>query len=360
MNAIRPHSGEPMEAYSFQYGATVDFAINTLISAQTSMIGAPLGMGTVFAGKIARALDLGMSNNDRDNKLAELTRLGEDLMILEQQSINILQLITSIKQYLNAYEFDAFRKLSPKDVRKHIPDLANISDQNVLAIRNILVYSFDFSELTMEFYSNSFQDLSGPNSEIADLGRLQVEQQKILERSFEGISGYPSYLEGLNGGFTIAAGVLIENAEGGLGDDHIIGNAENNTLLGLDGNDAIEGYLGADTLTGGRGSDVFVYSKSGDSPDLGRDTITDFRPAEDLISLKPLRTNLSNEASALNAFLNNDFAFQFVGSAAYSRRAGEVRFSATSLEIDLNGDSVTDMAINLPGVTSFFAANLIL
>ena len=113
-------------------------------------------------------------------------------------------------------------------------------------------------------------------------------------------------------------------------------------------------------MTGGPGVDVFVYSNSGDSPDFGRDTITDFTTADDLISLKQLRANLSNEASALNAFLNNDFAFQFVGGAAYSGRAGEVRFSPGALEIDLNGDSVTDMAINLPGVTSFFAANLIL
>jgi hypothetical protein len=46
--------------------------------------------------------------------------------------------------------------------------------------------------------------------------------------------------------------------------------------------------------------------------------------------------------------------------AVLDRRAGEVRFSATALEIELNGDSATDMAINLPGVTSFIAANFIL
>lgn len=360
MNAIRPHSGEPMEAYSFQYGATVDFAINTLISAQTSMIGAPLGMGTVFAGKIARALDLGMSNDMRNGYLEILTNLGERLQSLDQQSINSLQIITSIKQYLEGYAFNDLRNQSAQQIKQLIPDLATTSDQNVLLIRDVLAYSSAFSEEVNRFYGESFQDLSGPNSYIADLGRLQAAQQQILERSFEGIGGYPSYLEGLNGGFTIAAGVLIENAEGGLGDDHIIGNAENNRLLGLDGNDVIEGYLGADTLTGGPGVDVFVYSSSGDSPDFGRDTITDFTTADDLISLKQLRANLSNEASALNAFLNNDFAFQFVGGAAYSGRAGEVRFSPGALEIDLNGDSVTDMAINLPGVTSFFAANLIL
>jgi len=360
MNALRPHSGEPMEAYSFQYGATVDFAINTLISAQTSMIGAPLGMGIVFAGKIARAFDLGMSIDVRTSYLEILANLGQSLKSLDQQSINTLQLITSIKQYLEGYAFKDLRNQSSRQIKQLIPDLATTSDQNVLLIRDILAYSSVFSEDVNRFYAESFQDLSGPNSYIADLGRLQAAQQQILERSFEGISGYPSYLEGLNGGFTIAAGVLIENAEGGLGDDHIIGNAENNILLGLDGNDAIEGYLGADTLTGGPGADVFVYSNSGDSPDFERDTITDFTTADDLISLKQLRTNLSNEASSLNAFLNNDFAFQFVGGAAYSGRAGEVRFSPGALEIDLNGDSVTDMAVNLPGVTSFSAANLIL
>ncbi|MAR06418.1 MAG: hypothetical protein CL862_04895 [Cyanobium sp. NAT70] len=36
------------------------------------------------------------------------------------------------------------------------------------------------------------------------------------------------FFRGLNGGLTIAAGVIIENARGGQGDDVIVGNAEDN------------------------------------------------------------------------------------------------------------------------------------
>jgi hypothetical protein len=327
MNAIRPHSGEPMEAYSFQHGTTVDFAINTLISAQTSMIGNPLGMGYVFAAKTGRALDVGMTSDIREAWLKQLSELGQGLENLEKQSVNTLQLLTSIKQYINAYEFDGFRSYSARQMKQVIPDLATTPNQRVLLLRNVLALSHDFSETVEHFYKNSFQETSGPNSYMADLARLQDEQQQILERSSKGIGGYPSYLEGLNGGLTIAAGILIENAEGGAGDDHIIGNAENNTLSGLDGDDVIEGYLGADILTGGIGSDVFAYANWGDSPDdLGsRNLITDFTTA-DLISLKQLRNNLSRDASILNSVLNNDYTFTFLGDATFSGRAGEVRF----------------------------------
>jgi len=361
MNAIRPHSGEPMEAYSFQQGATIDFAINTLISAQTSMIGNPLGMGYVFAAKTSRALNTGMSNEVRDALFKDLTALGQKLEELESQSINTLQLLTSIKQYINAYEFDALRNYSARQMKQAIPDLASTPNQSVLLIRDILTLSHDFSEIIETSYTNSFEEKSGPNSYIADLARLHAEQEQILERSSRGIGGYPSYLEGLNGGLTIAAGVLIENAEGGIGDDQIIGNAEANTLLGMDGNDVLEGYLGADILTGGSGSDVFAYANWGDSPDgpQSRDLITDFTTA-DRISLKQLRNNLSREASTLNTVLNNDYEFQFVGDTTFSGRAGEVRFSAGTLSIDLDGDATTDLAIDLKGVTSITAANLIL
>lgn len=361
MNAIRPHSGEPMEAYSFQQGATVDLAVNTLISAQTSMIGNPLGMGYVLAAKTVRALNTGMNDEVRNTLLQELTALGQGLENLEKQSINSLQLLTSIKQYIDAYDFDGLRSFSAREMKQAIPDLSSIPNQSVLLIRDILAYSQAFSEIIERFYTSSFTEDSGPNSHIADLARLHAEQEQILERSSKGIGGYPSYLEGLNGGLTIAAGVLIENAEGGTGDDQMIGNAENNTLLGMDGDDVLEGYLGADVLTGGPGSDVFAYANWGDSPDgpQSRDLITDFTTA-DRISLKQLRNNLSREASPLNSVLNNDYAFQFIGDTTFSGRAGEVRFSAGTLSIDLDGDATTDLAINLQGVTSFTAANLIL
>lgn len=53
---------------------------------------------------------------------------------------------------------------------------------------------------------------------------------------------------------------LIENANGGSGNDTITGNAANNTLNGGGGNDTLRGGVGNDTLIGGEGTDIAVFS----------------------------------------------------------------------------------------------------
>lgn len=58
--------------------------------------------------------------------------------------------------------------------------------------------------------------------------------------------GYVSWIAGIKGGFTIANGVVIENAIGGSGDDTIVGNTSNNVLIGGVGNDQITGGGGLD------------------------------------------------------------------------------------------------------------------
>ena len=70
--------------------------------------------------------------------------------------------------------------------------------------------------------------------------------------------GYVSYVGGIHGGFIIAAGVVIENAIGGSGNDTIIGNGVANMLAGSNGNDTLEGGAGHDTLFGGDDIDVLT------------------------------------------------------------------------------------------------------
>lgn len=53
---------------------------------------------------------------------------------------------------------------------------------------------------------------------------------------------------------------LIENANGGSGNDSITGNAANNVLSGNAGNDTLRGNSGNDTLNGGDGTDTAIYS----------------------------------------------------------------------------------------------------
>ncbi len=71
-----------------------------------------------------------------------------------------------------------------------------------------------------------------------------------------GGGGYVSYAAGVHGGYTIAAGVVIENASGGSGNDLIIGNSGENNLSGNAGQDTIIDVVGSSDLFGGFGSDT--------------------------------------------------------------------------------------------------------
>jgi Ca2+-binding RTX toxin-like protein len=67
--------------------------------------------------------------------------------------------------------------------------------------------------------------------------------------------GVVSYADGRFGGFTIAHGVVIENAIGGNGRDRLLGNAADNML---------DGSGGADTMAGRGGNDHYIVNSAGD------------------------------------------------------------------------------------------------
>ncbi|MGE0724468.1 MAG: hypothetical protein AB7O45_08840 [Alphaproteobacteria bacterium] len=81
--------------------------------------------------------------------------------------------------------------------------------------------------------------------------------------------GYLSRVNDVAGGFTIAHGVTIEYAEGGSGDDDIIGNGADNELAGGGGNDGILGNGGDDLLDGGAGDDDLNGGTGDDTMDGG-------------------------------------------------------------------------------------------
>jgi hypothetical protein len=72
--------------------------------------------------------------------------------------------------------------------------------------------------------------------------------------------GVLSYAAFIGGGYTIANGVVIENATGGSGDDSLTGNAAANVLTGRAGNDTLDGRAGDDFLDGGAGLDKAIFS----------------------------------------------------------------------------------------------------
>lgn len=65
---------------------------------------------------------------------------------------------------------------------------------------------------------------------------------------------------GIDGGFSIANGAEIENAEGGNNDDILIGNELVNILNGGSGDDVMVGGRGDDVLNGAAGQDVAAFS----------------------------------------------------------------------------------------------------
>ena len=114
-----------------------------------------------------------------------------------------------------------------------------------------------------------------------------------------GGGGWLSHVWGIEGGFTIAHGVVIENAAGGSGYDMLRGNGADNVLAGRSGPDLLVGRGGADeliggrgsdTLRGGRGDDLMTGGRGSDMFDLaagcGDDRITDFLPGTDFIFIR--------------------------------------------------------------------------
>ncbi|MEZ5962062.1 MAG: M10 family metallopeptidase C-terminal domain-containing protein, partial [Hyphomonadaceae bacterium] len=102
---------------------------------------------------------------------------------------------------------------------------------------------------------------AGANNATIDL-RAATLQNAI------GGGGYVSSVQGILGGFTIANGVVIENASGGSGDD---------TLIGNDANNILNGGAGTDTMRGGLGDDTYYANISIDFVDealnAGNDTV---------------------------------------------------------------------------------------
>lgn len=99
------------------------------------------------------------------------------------------------------------------------------------------------------------------------VGDAVIDLRPATLQSESGGGGFVSYVHGVHGGFTIPAGVVIENARGGTGADRITGNAEANLLEGGGGRDQLLGGDGDDRLIGGPDGD---YLDGGD----GRDTVS--------------------------------------------------------------------------------------
>jgi serralysin len=87
-----------------------------------------------------------------------------------------------------------------------------------------------------------------------------------LKKGAAGVAGFISQAGVIGGGFTIAKGVVIENAVGGSANDRLIGNSADNVL---------NGGRGADRMAGRGGDDIYVVNNARDTvhDTSGRDTV---------------------------------------------------------------------------------------
>lgn len=133
-------------------------------------------------------------------------------------------------------------------------------------------------------YYSSIWDAGGNDTIAYDGSRdANIDLRAATLQYEEGGGGWVSYADGIFGGFTIANGVVIENAIGGSGNDKLIGNSAANTLTGGDGDDSLYGGLGCDVLIGGAGNDRFYFDTAPGASNW--DDLRDFSHAEDSIYL---------------------------------------------------------------------------
>lgn len=160
-----------------------------------------------------------------------------------------------------------------------------------------------------------------------------------------------TYVENL-----ILSGTAIRGTGNALNNE-LTGNASNNTLSGGAGADTIFGGLGQDTMDAGADAnyDMFVFTSVADSARGAADRILNFNIAQDRINLSDI------DADTIDS--GNQY-FSFLGTAAFTGAAGELRISqsggTTYVQGDTDGDRTADLVIELAGTLTLSSANFYL
>lgn len=198
----------------------------------------------------------------------------------------------------------------------------NDGDGYFREVQNFIDYSVDRSG-----------PLSNANFNLVDMdndGKLEFflmngDSVSTTYIKLEASHSFPRDIMGTIHSDTIYGGAHANIFQGQAGDDLLDSGA---------GPDTLHGGLGDDTLTGGTGNDTFIFSALAEI-DSGTDHITDWDKGG-----SPDRIDLSKIAG-----------LNFIGAAAFTNSAGEVRYEKisglTHVYIDSNGDGVQDHHIQI-------------
>jgi Ca2+-binding RTX toxin-like protein len=218
----------------------------------------------------------------------------------------------------------------------------------------------------MCFICTSRQQLSHPGQNNVPPGTVEMSRFLVDLRIDLAAAAPAPFNKGGPMVVTFAEGSAARHAIGGAGDDVIAGDSRGNLLSGRagddvlygragndglwggSGDDVLVGGLGADQLTGGLGRDRFDFNAAAESGiGAAADIIRDFTRGQDVIDLSGLPGALA-----------------FVGSSFVAGLAGQIRIvdagAGVRVEIDRNGDRISDVEIRVDGVETLGRADFVL
>lgn len=299
-------------------------------------------LSAIEATRIQSAVVTGTAGNDQLKTLADRnTRVegGDGNDLLDSVGVGHNTLVGGAGD-------DTYRLTSLNDV---VIENANGGNDHVISSVNVTL-SDNIEKLTLtgearvgvgNALGNSIGGSTGGDTISGMGGDDNIQSNDGDDRVFGGEGADSVY--GGNGNDTIA---------GDAGADRLRGDGGNDSLSGGAGNDILDGSLGQDVMAGGLGADQFTYNNIESSGEV----IFDFSRAEgDKVILTALDANTVADGNQ---------AFAFIGTAAFSKVAGQLRYEVSGADSyvmgDLNGDGVADFRLLMKNVTSFQATDFML
>ena len=166
-------------------------------------------------------------------------------------------------------------------------------------------------------------------------------------------------LSGHHGDDVIYGGFGFDIIRGGFHRDTIRADEGDDWINGNLGDDAIFAGAGVDRILGGSGADTFFFLEGDTGSNiLFADRIRDHARGDgDRINLAAIDANVADGT--------DDEAFTFIGKAAFSGTAGELRYIAGQdgnayVQADTNGDKTADLVLIVERQTELIAADFVL